>query len=176
MRVGKTRTVPVTDMEGEPMEGYDAEANSPAATTQPPPQGDGAEVLPLVMADLQARAAAGRRKYGTPLRAHNGRGALMDAYQEVLDLAMYLRQALEENDCAECNAPAPAPEVFDLELRCDADADEGLVLARCYGDFAEAVSVEMVAENNWVLFGADKARELRDWLDAWLQQEGARNE
>lgn len=28
--------------------------------------------------------------------AHNGRDALVDAYQEALDLTMYLRQAIEE--------------------------------------------------------------------------------
>lgn len=70
--------------------------SAPAATPQPPPQGDGTPILPLVIADLQARAEMGKRKYGTELRADNGRDALMDAYQETLDLAMYLRQKLEE--------------------------------------------------------------------------------
>jgi hypothetical protein len=42
----------------------------------------------------------GRRKYGTALEANNGRDALMDAYQEALDLAMYLRQAIAERDGA----------------------------------------------------------------------------
>lgn len=31
-----------------------------------------------------------------PLQPHNGRNALIDAYQEALDLVVYLRQALEE--------------------------------------------------------------------------------
>jgi hypothetical protein len=31
-----------------------------------------------------------------PLQAHNGRNALIDAYQEALDLVVYLRQAIEE--------------------------------------------------------------------------------
>jgi len=35
-------------------------------------------------------------KYHTYLLTHNGRDALIDAYQEALDLAMYLRQAIEE--------------------------------------------------------------------------------
>jgi len=34
--------------------------------------------------------------YGEPLRAHNGRVALVDLYQEVLDAAMYVRQLIEE--------------------------------------------------------------------------------
>ncbi len=67
-----------------------------AAQPEPPPIGDGAEVLPMVIADLQARSEKGRAKYGTTLRVNNGRNALMDAYQEAQDLTMYLRQKLEE--------------------------------------------------------------------------------
>lgn len=40
----------------------------------------------------------GRRKYGTPLQPFNGRDPLVDAYQEVLDLAVYLRQAIWERE------------------------------------------------------------------------------
>lgn len=64
---------------------------------QPPPTGEGRPILDLVLADLRQRDAAGTKKYGTTLRAHNGRKALVDAYQEVLDQAMYLRQQLEED-------------------------------------------------------------------------------
>lgn len=56
------------------------------------------EVLPLVLADLQARVAKGEKLYGEPLTTHNGRRALQDAYEEALDLALYLRQALAERD------------------------------------------------------------------------------
>jgi hypothetical protein len=71
--------------------------NLPAATTQqqPPQQGSKA-ILPLVLQDLEARAQMGLSKYGKLLEANNGRNALWDAYQEVLDLAMYLRQLIEE--------------------------------------------------------------------------------
>ena len=54
------------------------------------------EVITMVLADLTNRALEGNKKYGEPLKAHNGRNALWDAYQEALDLAMYLRQAIEE--------------------------------------------------------------------------------
>lgn len=50
----------------------------------------------LVVADLRARKAAGLRKYGTTLQGMNGRDALIDAYQEALDLTQYLRQELFE--------------------------------------------------------------------------------
>ena len=50
----------------------------------------------LVITDLFNRMEHGMRKYGTYLQANNGRNALQDAYEEALDLAVYLKQALEE--------------------------------------------------------------------------------
>jgi hypothetical protein len=69
-----------------------------ACTPQPSPTGNGAEVTEQVVADLRARSAMGERKYGTVLRVANGRDALMDAYQEALDLCQYLKQALMERE------------------------------------------------------------------------------
>lgn len=71
---------------------------SDAATPQPAPGGDGKTVLDYVLVDLITRAQFGRDKYGTFLKTDNGRDALWDAYQEALDLAMYLRQAILERD------------------------------------------------------------------------------
>ncbi len=67
-----------------------------AAETQRKPEGKGPEIAELVKADIEARAQMGEKKYGERLRAYNGRNALLDAYQEALDLCMYLRQRLEE--------------------------------------------------------------------------------
>ena len=55
-------------------------------------------VWDLVIADMRRRDAFGEGKYGTRLRPHNGRDSLLDAYQEALDLCVYLRQALYERD------------------------------------------------------------------------------
>jgi hypothetical protein len=49
-----------------------------------------------VKADISKRKEFGIKKYGTGLQAFNGRRPLVDAYQEVLDGVMYLRQAFEE--------------------------------------------------------------------------------
>jgi hypothetical protein len=70
---------------------------SEAATPQPPPvPNDGFDIQSLVMADIALRRDFGIAKYGTPLQAHNGRDALVDAYQEALDLAVYLKQMIIE--------------------------------------------------------------------------------
>lgn len=53
-------------------------------------------VWDLVQKDMADRDCAGREKYGVPLQPHNGRNALQDAYEEALDLVVYLRQAIYE--------------------------------------------------------------------------------
>lgn len=66
---------------------------------QPPPEeGIGPVIHELVLDDVSERMHFGIKKYGTPLRAHNGRDPLWDAYEEAMDLAAYLRQAIYERD------------------------------------------------------------------------------
>ncbi|MGL5527818.1 MAG: hypothetical protein ACRDCI_05460, partial [Plesiomonas shigelloides] len=67
-----------------------------ATAKQPAPKGSGNPILGMVLADMTNRALEGKEKYGEPLLAHNGRNPLWDLYQELLDAAMYIRQAIEE--------------------------------------------------------------------------------
>lgn len=69
---------------------------NPAIYAQPFPKSEQIDVWPLVIKDMADRDRLGRAKYGIPLRIHNGRDALVDAYQEVLDLSVYMRQEIEE--------------------------------------------------------------------------------
>lgn len=55
-------------------------------------------VFELVVEDMKARDEFGTKKYGTHLQPFNGRDALIDAYQEALDLVVYLRQMIYERD------------------------------------------------------------------------------
>lgn len=57
---------------------------------------DNPYVWDLVMEDIKQREDFGVSKYGTRLQPFNGRKALIDAYQEALDLVVYLRQAIYE--------------------------------------------------------------------------------
>jgi hypothetical protein len=66
---------------------------------QPKPRRHGGEYVYMrVIDDMRVRADMGLKKYGTYLQAHNGRDGLRDAYEEVLDLAVYLRQVIDERD------------------------------------------------------------------------------
>ncbi len=72
-------------------------AKQPGTVEQPAPiPNDLPAVWDLVIADMQARDALGLKRYGTRLQPHNGRDALLDAYQEAQDLVVYLRQEMYE--------------------------------------------------------------------------------
>lgn len=67
-----------------------------AAKNEPSPTGTGKKVIDEVVMDIKARSCMGEKKYGTPLRTFNGRNAMMDLYQELLDSVMYAKQVLME--------------------------------------------------------------------------------
>ena len=73
--------------------------SKPGTTKQPrPTPNHRPAVWDLVLADIAERDRAGAAKYGVRLQPHNGRDMLTDAYQEALDLAVYLRGATCERD------------------------------------------------------------------------------
>jgi len=64
---------------------------------QPPPvPNDKPAIVDLVIADMLERKRIGIERYGMPLQPFNGRDALIDWYQELLDAVMYARQMVEE--------------------------------------------------------------------------------
>ena len=77
---------------------------------EPMPVKGKTNILNAVMKDLIDRSEVGKKKYGTALESNNGRDALMDAYQEALDLCMYLRQVIEERKKDQAHyVPDPLP-------------------------------------------------------------------
>jgi len=59
-----------------------------------------ADIAILVIADIEARAHLGEKKYGGRLEIgsrNNMVSPIQNAYEEVLDLALYLKQHLEED-------------------------------------------------------------------------------
>jgi hypothetical protein len=63
-----------------------------------PIKNDAPDIQSQVIADIEARRLVGISRYGTALQPNNGRDALLDAYEESLDLACYLKQAMVERD------------------------------------------------------------------------------
>lgn len=68
---------------------------------EPPPiHNENPSCHDLVIADMIERKEFGLKKYGIILQPDNGRNFMVDAYQEVLDLLVYLRGAIYERDAA----------------------------------------------------------------------------
>ena len=58
-----------------------------------------------VIEDLKARKQLGIERYGEALHAGMERDTLLDAYEEALDLCVYLRCELEKRDTLKSNHP-----------------------------------------------------------------------
>jgi len=66
---------------------------------QPKPKENEHEaVWDAVLRDIHERDELGKRKYGVRLQPFNGRDVLQDAYEEALDLVVYLKQAIIERN------------------------------------------------------------------------------
>lgn len=88
---------------------------------EPTPMPGVGSVTRAVMADLADREKHGIIKYGTTLQAFNGRNALVDLYQELIDAVQYCRQLLMEE---ERGAEAP--------LKLAVEALEKITHTACY--------------------------------------------
>ncbi len=73
-----------------------------ASGEQAVPKGRGLPVFLDVIKDITERVKVGVERYGEPLKPHNGREALVDLYQELIDAVMYTRQRItEENEATD---------------------------------------------------------------------------
>ena len=58
-------------------------------------------IIEQLIEDIQGRDTVGRAKYGKPLLPFDGRRTLRDAYEEALDLAVYVRKEMVEREALE---------------------------------------------------------------------------
>lgn len=56
------------------------------------------DIQSRVIEDIAARREVGISRYGTALQPHNGRDAMLDLYEELLDACMYAKQVMVERD------------------------------------------------------------------------------
>lgn len=70
------------------------------SNSQPAPTGHGQPVAVEVVKDILLRREQGKKKYGRELKTDNGRIALVDLYQELLDATMYIKQELMQREAA----------------------------------------------------------------------------
>jgi hypothetical protein len=65
-------------------------------TNPPPSPGRARATWELVIDDMKARDDLGHRRYGVRHQYDNGRDHLLDAYEEALNLSVYLRGEIEK--------------------------------------------------------------------------------
>lgn len=97
--------------------------DQPRPGDQPLPVPNGRpDVQSMVIADIKARRDIGVQRYGTHLASFNGRDGLRDAYEEAMDLTVYLRQVIEERNLTPAVLVLLAAEADIHEQRRDSDA------------------------------------------------------
>lgn len=77
-----------------------------------------------VLADMVERDRLGRERYGTPLTTNNGRDHLVDAYQELLDGAVYLKAAWLEGEQVRDAYYAQLDVIMQIRMKIDAREQE----------------------------------------------------
>ena len=73
------------------------------------------DIAKKVQEDIEARAKLGKKKYGARLASYsreNGKTPFENMYEEILDMAMYLKQHLVENENLEAQAARPGPREY----------------------------------------------------------------
>jgi hypothetical protein len=90
-----------------------------------PVRNDRRDIQSQVIADIEARREVGIARYGTALQPHNGRDALRDLYEELLDAVMYVRQVM-----AERSEPIPSVELAEARREAQRQADLAAELQR----------------------------------------------
>ena len=64
----------------------------------PPLPNNSQPIWEQVIQDMKSRDELGRLRYGVPLQSFNTRNAIQDAFEEALDLVVYLKQYSIERD------------------------------------------------------------------------------
>lgn len=126
-------------------------------TNPPPIPNASVPVWEQVIEDMRKRDEFGAKKYRTRLQAHNNRNPLQDLYEELLDSAVYLKQAIIEGRFVIEQLPAKEPEkMFPLQTSRGEDVKPGpiqipwSIAEKAYGAYARAYgrgqSLERLAE------------------------------
>lgn len=157
-----------------------SDVRDPETDQAAPVVNDNPFIQDLVALDIEERKQFGIRKYGTALQAGNGRNMLQDAYEEALDLVIYLRGLLAEGTAADqergepTNGSAEAlpaaafdygfvdenPGVFDEGVRLTEEEREALMVASGFpADLFHAVKRIIAARL------AEVTVERRRWYD-----------
>lgn len=89
------------------------------------------DIQTMVVADIADRRQVGISRYGTALQPHNGRDALRDLYEELLDGVMYVKQVMVERGGAPTKEDIMAALNNEGAYCGDCDFESGLGCSDC---------------------------------------------
>lgn len=113
---------------------------SDATVAEPRPiGGTGEPVFDEVIADMEARKAYGIHTYGEPLRTFNGRRMLVDAYQEAIDLALFVKGEIMERRAIARRLASAEAEIEALAAQRDGMREMAITAARSNGALRSAI-------------------------------------
>ncbi len=96
--------------------------------TQPLPiHTDEVPTVDTVISDLDTRKQMGIKKYGVALQPSNGRDSLQDAYEEVLDLCVYIKNEIRHRESLSADlasARAANKSMYERINRLECEAEE----------------------------------------------------
>ena len=107
------------------------------------------DIADQVIEDIKKRKVMGKKKYGVPLRANNGRNALQDLFEELLDATQYCKQKLVEEEQ-------------------DSEIEVEKMLAY---EVTAAVLGEYFKKTKWFKQSPEKKKELLLQFPLWLEKE-----
>jgi NTP pyrophosphatase (non-canonical NTP hydrolase) len=113
--------------------------------TQPDPTPGRQVVGDQVLKDLHDRMLVGRERYGTFLETYNGRMALQDLYEELIDATMYIKQRIMEEQgavgfVAEFNTTAAVVHQTAIDKGWwDEPRNDGEIIALMHSELSEAL-------------------------------------
>jgi hypothetical protein len=139
-----------------------------AIEDQPPPQpNDKPAVWDVVIADMRERDKLGEQRYGTRLQPHNGRDALVDLYQELLDATVYVRQEILERIDWKARAEKAERERAELAaaVRLLADRDDVYAWAPAQVERGHEKGSWYIATPGWDGLDADSREHAQAMID-----------
>lgn len=124
---------------------------------QPVPSAEASnDTWSMVIEDMKERRDMGFVKYGSMLFPNNGRKNLIDAYQEALDLAVYLKNEIREQ------ARYSTPEVKAMSLY----SQYYFYFTRCCTATLEPSSIETISYDCAILAARSRVNRMAD-SDFW---------
>lgn len=114
--------------------------------SQPSPKPNNSQPIhEQVIEDMKRRAESGKASYGTYLQVNNGRDPLLDAYEEAMDMALYLKQAILERSAVNRERILGAIEALEEAEKALEEANDQIIALCSISDVPDSIDTALAA-------------------------------